>query len=630
MRRSVVFLCTLVGVACLTGGAARAEGTNTLESSSPAAGETITVPPTQLQLKFTQPAGTAEQVAQMGLALTCGGRLVGLGTPQVATDGLTVSAALTQVPPNGACTVSWKTADGSSGSFSFQSQTQATTTTVAPAAPGQTTVPGVPATASPAAERRLGGPIGLARLLAFITVSALFGGLLFLRFYWIEGVEYGIAEKYLRLVGIAATLSMALHISLMTADETGRSVVSAFAPTAWFSILDINQGRALLLRTVAVATLAFFAWIPSRMFIPNYVAPSTAAFVAVALSFGFDRSGGSNAVLGVGVAIVHMALVMLWVGSIGMVWRVVLYGPGDQDLVHALRGWAKVATPLHIGIIATGVIQVWRLDGISLVNSGHGRMVLLKVLVVGALLFVGSAVRRFILQGMGRARSLNQKVVYRLKRPVGVEVAVSIAVLACSSILMSMRPPYVLLRDKGPRTEYAIVQDLTGADDFRVRVSITPGDVGPNRMLVELFGPKRIQNFVVSLTPANPAYAGYKVWVPITRPGAALLSEETGMKLLAPGDWTITVEGTTTTGDLEPLTGAFVIADGVTVTTVPNKNASPTTTTVPATAPAASQTTLPAVTQPAVTQPVDTQPATTLPVNSVADTAVPATTAPPG
>lgn len=567
-------------------GSARAEGTNTLESSSPTAGEVITVAPTQLQLKFVQPAGTAEQVAQMGLALTCGGRLVGLGTPQVSEDGLTVSAALTQVPANGACTVSWKTADGSSGSFSFTAQTQATTTT-APAQPGQTTVPGQTATASAPTERRLGGPIGLARLLAFITVGALFGGLLFIRFYWVEGVEYGIAERYLRIVGIAAIASMFLHTSLVTANESGHSIPGSFAPTAWASILDINEGRALVLRTLAVIALAFFAWIPARIFEPTMVPPSTASFVAIALSFGFDRSGGHSIIIGVIVAILHMSLVMLWIGSIAMVWRVVLFGPGDTDLVHALRGWAKLATPLHVAIIVTGMIQVWRLDGLSLINSGHGRMIILKTLIVGLLLFVGTAVRQFILRGMQRAKSLNDKVVYRLKKPVGIELAVSIAVLACSSVLMSMRPPYVLLRDKGPKTEYAIVQDLTGADEFHVRVSITPGNVGANRLLVELFGPKRIQNFTVSLTPANPAFAGYKVFVPITRPGAALLTEDTGMKLLSPGDWGITVEGTTTTGDLEPLKGTFVIADGVTVTTQPNKNiSSTTTTTVPGATPA--------------------------------------------
>ena len=216
-------------------------------------------------------------------------------------------------------------------------------------------------------------------------------------------------------------------------------------------------------------------------------------------------------------------------------------------------------------------------------------MVLLKALTVGGLVFVGGAVRQFVRTGMQRARSLNQKVVYRLKRPVGIELAVGVLVLAFSSILMSMRPPYLLLRDKGPRENYAIVQDLVGTDDFHVRVSITPGNTGANRLLVELYGPKRIQNFVVSLTPSNPSFSGYKVWVPITRPGAALLSEDTGMKLLAPGEWTMTVEGTTTTGDLEPLKGTFVIADGVTVTTVPNKAVAATTTTVPVSAPAPTQ-----------------------------------------
>ena len=589
MRRLVLFLCTLVGVASLGAGAARAEGTNTLESSSPAAGETITVAPTQLQLKFTQPAGTAEQVAQMGLALTCGGRLIGLGTPQVATDGLTVSAALTQVPSNGACTVSWKTADGSSGSFSFEAMTQATTTTAQAPTPGQTTVPGQTATATPAPERRLGGPIGLARLLAFVTVSALFGGLVFLRFHWPEGVEYGITETYMRIVGIAASVSMVLHVSLVTADETGRGVAASFAPSAWFGILDINEGRALVLRTAGVLALAVVAWIPKHIFDANWVGPAAAMFTAVSLSYAFDRTGGTNALLGSVMSVLHMTLVLVWVGSIAIVWRVVLYGPGDTDLVHALRGWTRMAMRLTLLIIVTGIVQVWRLDGLSLLNSGHGRMVLLKALTVGGLVFVGGAVRQFVRTGMQRARSLNQKVVYRLKRPVGIELAVGVLVLAFSSILMSMRPPYLLLRDKGPRENYAIVQDLVGADDFHVRVSITPGNTGANRLLVELYGPKRIQNFVVSLTPSNPSFSGYKVWVPITRPGAALLSEDTGMKLLAPGEWTMTVEGTTTTGDLEPLKGTFVIADGVTVTTVPNKAAGATTTTVPVSAPAPTQ-----------------------------------------
>ena len=593
MRRLLALLCAVFGMAVLGSSAALAEGTNTLESSSPAAGETITVAPTQLQLRFMAPAGTAEQVAQMGLALTCDGRLIGLGAPQLGSDGVTVSAALTQVLNNGSCSVSWKLADGSTGTFTFTSNTQPTTTAAGPG-PTQPTVPGQPETAAPA-ERRLGGPIGLARVIAFLTVSALFGGLLFIRYIWVEGVEYGIGERYFRLVSVAASLSMILLVSLVTASETTNSLGGSFLPTSWFSLYDTTEGRALLVRLIAVLALVYFAWVPARIFEPTNVPQSTAALIFLALSYGFDRATGRSLVIGVVVAILHMALVMAWVGAVAIIWRVILFGPGDVDLVHALRGWARVGTPLTVGIIVTGAVQVWRLDGLSLINSGHGRMILLKSLVVGLLVFVSAAVRAFIMQRLRKATSLDDRMVARLKRPVGVELSLSIAVLAASSVLMSMRPPYVLPREKGPKDQYAIVQDMTGADNFRVRVSVTPGNVGNNRLLVELFGPERIQNFTVSLTPANPSFSGYRVFVPITRPGAALLTEETGMKLLAPGDWAIKVEGTTTTGELTPLTGSFVVADGVTVTTVANKDIKATTTTAPAApGPAATTTSTPA------------------------------------
>jgi copper transport protein len=230
-------------------------------------------------------------------------------------------------------------------------------------------------------------------------------------------------------------------------------------------------------------------------------------------------------------------------------------------------------------VVITGVAQVARIDGISLINSGHGRVIILKSLVVAGMIFVSASIRQFILRGMERAKSLNEKVVYRLKRPVGVELSLSIVVLATSSWLMAMRPPYVLLADKGPRVAYAIVQDLEGDDDFKVRLSITPGNVGANRMLIELFGPSRIQNFTVKLTPENPNFSGFTINVPITRPGGALLEVDSGFQLRAPGVWKVEVTGVSTIGNLDVLTTQFVIADGVTVTTVPKQGLQPVTTT---------------------------------------------------
>jgi copper transport protein len=620
MRRLPLLFIAVASAIAFSAAPAHAAGDNTLASSSPAAGEVVTLAPTQLQLKFTLPVGGAEIAAQMGLSLACESKLTNLGPPQLSADGVTISAALTQVPQNGSCVVNWSLPDGSAGSFNFTAQTQVTTSV-------PVTVPGAPATTVPidgtaieVAPPRLGGPIGLMKLIVFFAVCALFGGLMFIKLVWPEGVEYGITEKYFRQVLIIAGAAIFVLIILMTARQSGGGIASSISPTSWGPLFETNEGRAVFIRLLVVGGLGYYAWITERVLEPTNLVPSTVLLALLMISYGFDRATGRAVVLGVAIAILHMAFIAMWVGSISIIWRVILHGPGDVDLVEALRGWSRLATPMTIGIVFTGVFQVWRIDGISLINSGHGRLVILKVLLVGAMLFVSAAVRQFILRGMERAKSLNEKVVYRLKRPVGIELSLSIVVLAASSWLMAMRPPYVLNRETGPRIEYAIVQDMTAKDDFHVRLSITPGDVGANRILIELFGPSRIQNFKITLVPTNPNFPGYTINVPITRPGAALLAEDAGLQLRAPGEWTATITGVTTIGDLPPMTTTFIIADGTTVTTQPKQGLKKPTTTIAAAttttavAPAPATTVAPATTLAATT--------TTVPAPIVTTTAV--------
>ena len=602
MRRLPLLFIAVASALAFSAAPAHAAGDNTLASSSPTAGEVVTLAPTQLQLKFTLPVGGAEIASQMALSLECESKLTNLGPRQLSADGVTISAALIQVPQNGSCVVDWSLPDGSAGSFNFTAQTQVTTTVpvTVPGAP-TTTIP-IDGTAVEVAQPRLGGPIGLMKLIVFFAVCALFGGLMFIKLIWPEGVEYGITEKYFRQVSIIASIAIFVLIILMTARQSGGGIASSISPTSWGPLFETNEGRAVFVRLLVVVCLGYYAWITERVLEPTNVVPTTVLLALMMVSYGFDRATGRAVVLGIVVAILHMAFIAMWVGSISIIWRVILHGPGNGDLVDALRGWSRLVTPLTIGIVVTGVFQVWRIDGISLINSGHGRLVLVKVLLVSAMLFVSAAVRQFILRGMQRAKSLNEKVVFRLKRPVGIEFSLSIVVLAASSWLMAMRPPYVLNPETGPRVDYAIVQDMTAKDDFHVRLSITPGDVGANRILIELFGPSRIQNFKITLVPTNPNFSGYTINVPITRPGGALVAQDAGLLLRAPGEWTATVTGVTTIGDLPPMSTTFIIADGTTVTTQPKQGLKKTTTTIAAAtttssvAPASATTVAPAAT----------------------------------
>jgi len=578
LSRAVVGFGLAVGVGVLPVATANAQGTNTLESSSPASGETVTTAPTQIQLRFADALGGAEQVAKMVISLSCDSKLTNLGAPQLGADGRTVSAALLQIPGNGNCTVNWGHPDGSRGSFGFVAAftENSTATTTIPVDPTDDT------NVAAYVEPRLGGPIGMTRLAAFFLVSVLVGGLLFIRAFWPEGVEYDITERFLRQASIGSLASIWLLCALMNARETGGAIAGSLSPTSWGPLMELNDGRALVVRLVAVGFIAWISWFTERIFDPSRMVPYAVAVGAVLFSFGFDRANGRAIALGVLVAVLHSALVLLWIGSIAMIWRVVLHGPGDVDLVYALRGWHRIATPLGLGVIITGVVQTWRIDGLNIFASSHGRLVILKSLVVAAMFIVSGALREFVLKGLRGAKTLNERMVWRLKRPVGVELSLSILVVALSSWLLSMRPPYIAPVERGPQAQWAIVQDMEGEDGFRVRVSVNPGNVGVNVVLIELFGPKRVQNLTVSLTPTNPSYSGYTIYVPLERVGAALVGEAVGMQLRAPGEWKIQVTAVSTVGDLPVLTGSFIIADGTTVTTLPNVTVpSNTTSTVP-------------------------------------------------
>jgi methionine-rich copper-binding protein CopC len=252
MRRFLPFLLAFFGALVLGTGTAHAAGDNSIDTSTPGNGETITLAPTQIQLRFTAPVGGAEAVAQMGLVLTCDSRIINLSAPQLAADGLTVSAALTQRLSNGNCTVTWTLPDTSAGSYSFTSAVDVTTTVPA-ATPGNTTptIPGVPGEEAAVSEPRLGGPIGLVRWLSFFFTSALFGGLIFIKIAWPEGVEYPVCEKYFRQISILAIASLVLLMMLMSARQAGTGIGSTISPTSWGPLLETNDGRALVLRCIA-------------------------------------------------------------------------------------------------------------------------------------------------------------------------------------------------------------------------------------------------------------------------------------------------------------------------------------------------------------------------------------------
>jgi hypothetical protein len=190
----------------------------------------------------------------------------------------------------------------------------------------------------------------------------------------------------------------------------------------------------------------------------------------------------------------------------------------------------------------------------------------MKILVVGFMAYATWVTRQFVLTRMHRAPALDERMAMHLRRAVGTEATAGVVVLALTSWMMATTPVhyYESPRDDGPR--YAFSADLEN-DRFRVRFSVSPATTGQNQILIELFEPRRIQEFTVRMTPKAPGYDGYLINVPLTRRGAAVLGDTGNFTLAAPGEWSVEISGTTTTGDLEPLASAFTLTDPASTTT---------------------------------------------------------------
>ena len=547
-----------------------AAGDNTLSSSNPAPSEVVSVAPTQLQLVFVNTFTNPKDIEQMGISLVCNGNIVNLGAAQLGADIKTVSTPLTQGPSAGTCTVSWALPDGSSGAYNFTSAIALPTTSTSSIPGGETpitVVPGTASTASTSSWPRVGGPLGLFRTLSYVLIGTLFGSFALILFAWPEGVEYPVCKRFLRVTWIFAALVTFAVLVFTTAQLTGKGVTASLSPNAWRELTESLPGWGILLRCIFVGAVGFVAWNPERILDPGTQGISVASLILMCLVFGLDRTGGRIEVLGHVNAGVHMLAVSMWFGGLVLLVRVVLIGSGDSDLVQAVRGFSRLAPRAIAVVVFTGIVSTYRYDGFALLSNAHGRILLLKIAAVGFMTYAMFTSRFFIGTRLARASTLEMRPAAHLRRAVGSQATAGVAVLGLTAWMMSTTPVYFDTKPVSGGPVYAYVQDLRN-DRFHVRFSVSPATLGPNQVLIELFEPQRIQEFTIRMTPKADGYDGYIIRVPLTRRGAALLGANGEFPLKAPGDWTIEINGTSTTGDLAPLAATLTIGNPATTTTV--------------------------------------------------------------
>lgn len=581
-RALTLLMCAgIAGVVALVGpGAASAQDENSLQSIQPENGQNLESSPEAIILSFNQEIRSDDVIP---LQLTCNSQPQDPGSPEVDDDGLVVTWELPAPLPKGSCVVAWQLidADGNTiiqpvaSTFRIDSEpvTTPTTATTVPGAASGTTAPfttvnvptgAVTSSADAPDQGSSGGALWLGRMLSTLGALALFGGLALIALGWPEGPEYVVTVRYLRAVWIIGLVGTVIYIIAFAARFGDLSFGAAMNPTAWLDLSDAGwPGRGALLRLALMVGCGWVAMRPERIIDPTSAMWAWGLPGVTLLAVALSRVDGPAAWFGVLLGFGHLITSAVWFGGVALVARVVLAGPGEEDLVHATRAFSRISTKAMLGVVLTGIAQMVRLVG-NPFDSSHGRVLLLKVVAVAAMLFVAVAARQQVTLRLDRSHELTVPLADRFRRAFGAEAALGVVVLAFSGWMLSLTPAKVdPLANEQYAREIGFVDTATGID---TRVLIGPGRVGKNGFRIEVNAPAEGINGLTLrfIPPVGSGQGAIRQPIPLSTAGTAVLTIDNGIPLLTPGTWTLELIASTTTGTQPGAQRTFLVenADG--------------------------------------------------------------------
>lgn len=447
-------ICTVVA-ATLALPAGSASAHNTLLSSDPADGATLTTTPIQITWDFDN--AVPLETMTVTLIDASGARTELSGSTHGAAGDTQVITPLPVVQP-GPVSLRWRLVgpDGHpiTGRVDFTlaapiPTTIATTATTTPA-------PAVAVPSSTAAPASTGAAIAdgddgtystpsllrwILRYGSYLAIMAVVGILLTSAFVWSGAGTHPFLRRILSRALFATAILGFLQVLVVASDISGQAPWSSFGSILAATTTD--AGMAFMIRIV----LALSMWIVLFLY---RIAHPDVYWTAVTLPglgllgtwafAGHSRSMRWPAV-GVATDVAHHAAAAAWIAGLAIVGWIVIPKTKTDVLVPAVRNFSRVAA-VSVGLlVVTGLIQSMRLVGnpTDLLDAGHGRYLALKVVVLAAMLGIANANRRRVDSRLNDPSTLDRHV-GALRQAVIAEFAIGLIIVGITAAMV-VSPP---------------------------------------------------------------------------------------------------------------------------------------------------------------------------------------------
>jgi copper transport protein len=209
-------------------------------------------------------------------------------------------------------------------------------------------------------------------------------------------------------------------------------------------LLNTSYGLALAVRVILMPVFAvyLFTWFPDDELKRWWWIAGGLVAIAATWSWSGHPRSLRWPLLGVPVDVIHLGAALAWVGGLAFLGFVVMRLASDEEQVAAVKAFAPVASRSVAALVVTGVLQTFRIDrgpG-SLFTTTHGRLVLVKIVVLALMLYVANVNRKRVTTRF-RTNQPSRGVRTMLRRAMVTEAAVGLAIFAVSAILVVNSPP---------------------------------------------------------------------------------------------------------------------------------------------------------------------------------------------
>ncbi len=457
----------------------------TLENTNPPQSGQVATSPPQITLTYNENVEVELGAIQL---FDCSGSRITIGAPHHSPT--TDHEVVADVPhlADGTYQVFWRVISADShpvhGGFSFTVGNAAAQSGCSTASIGKS-------------DKTVGVLFGIDRVLLYAGLALLIGGSVFL-FLIARGTSAAGRLRVIVWSGWGLTMfATIVGIMLEGPYGEGSGLSDAFKWSVVHDILSTHYGTIARLRIVLLLLLLIPLSMMRRASEQRRLPIGTLTFggvLAVLLASTLGLSGhaytGAWTWIAVPLDTVHVLGMAIWLGGLVALLAGALGGGFSGSLRRALVTFSRLAFWCVIALIVSGFFAAWRQVGFTIrgyTSTSYGNILLVKLAIVAVLVGVAAVSRRIV-----RARqtaplgapdsvvaAVDEKTTTGLRRSVGTEVLLGIAVLAVTALLVNAQPARSAL---APNLFTKDVVAGTGSSAMTISVIVQPSKVGPNEI----------------------------------------------------------------------------------------------------------------------------------------------------